>query len=66
MLTDEIFPILEKLIDGAAEERLAPAMWVGPIAGALLISLGLIMLVNGLARNRQYLTCIAAKPESGI
>jgi hypothetical protein len=52
ILGGDFFPILSNMIDSAAEERLAPAMWVGPIAGALLISLGLIMLVNGLARNR--------------
>ena len=41
------------LLEETASERLAPATWVAPIAGGLLISYAFIMAVNGLARNRQ-------------
>lgn len=41
--------ILFNFLDDAASERLAPARWVAPIAGAFLLSLAFIMVVNGRA-----------------
>ncbi|KAH7108358.1 hypothetical protein BKA62DRAFT_782040 [Auriculariales sp. MPI-PUGE-AT-0066] len=60
------FPNLSKLLDGATEERLAPATWVAPVAGGLLIAFALIMIVNGLARNRYAWWSTCARVVVGI
>jgi uncharacterized integral membrane protein len=60
------FPALSKLINDSAEDRLAPATWVAPIAGGLLIALALVMLVNGLARNRYAWWSMCARIFMGI
>ncbi|KAH7094232.1 hypothetical protein BKA62DRAFT_834268 [Auriculariales sp. MPI-PUGE-AT-0066] len=63
----DIFPKnLLKLMSSSEDERLAPASWVAPVAGALLIALALVMIFNGLARNRYAWWSICARVLVGV
>ncbi|KAH7102330.1 bacterial low temperature requirement A protein-domain-containing protein [Auriculariales sp. MPI-PUGE-AT-0066] len=59
-------PGLFQVIDTAALERLAPASWIAPISGALLIALALIMLANGISRNHYAWWSMCARVLVGV
>ncbi|KAH7108359.1 hypothetical protein BKA62DRAFT_764416 [Auriculariales sp. MPI-PUGE-AT-0066] len=59
-------PNMQKLIDDTTNDKLAPASWVAPVAGGLLIAFALIMIVNGLARNRYAWWSMCARVLVGI